>query len=88
MNSALKNIIYNCKQATFLIEKKLAGKITTAETLQLRVHLAGCSVCKIYQQQSMLINNLFVGFNNWDFKLDKTFKKALTERIEKEMNKN
>ncbi|RBQ11914.1 zf-HC2 domain-containing protein [Pedobacter miscanthi] len=88
MRSALKNIIYNCKQATFLIEKRLAGKITTAETLQLRIHLAGCSICKIYQQQSVLINKLFAGFNSEDFKLDKTFKQTLTEQIEKEMNKN
>lgn len=88
MGNALKNIIYNCNQATFLIEKKLAGKITAAETLQLRIHLAGCSICKIYQQQSILINNLFVTFNNGDFKLDQTFKKRLSERIEKEISKN
>ncbi|QDW25692.1 zf-HC2 domain-containing protein [Pedobacter sp. KBS0701] len=88
MKSALKNIIYNCKQATFLIEKKLAGKITAAETLQLHIHLAGCSVCKIYQQQSILINQVFVGLNKEDFKLDEAFKKTLKENIEKEINKN
>ncbi|MFD2584588.1 zf-HC2 domain-containing protein [Pedobacter vanadiisoli] len=88
MTSALKNIIYNCKQATFLIEKRIAGKITAAETLQLHIHLAGCSVCKVYQQQSILINRVFVGFKNTDFKLDEAFKKTLTEKIEKEINKN
>jgi len=88
MTSALRSIIYNCKQATFLIEKRIAGKITAAETLQLHIHLAGCSVCKIYQQQSILINRVFVGFENTDFKLDEAFKKTLTEKIEKEINKN
>lgn len=88
MRSALKNIIYNCKQATFLIEKRIAEKITATETLQLHIHLAGCSVCKIYQQQSILINKVFVGFKNSDFKLDEAFKKALNEKIEKEINKN
>ncbi|WP_316848266.1 hypothetical protein [Pedobacter psychrodurus] len=88
MTSALKNIIYNCKQATFLIEKRIAGKITAAETLQLHVHLTGCSICKIYQKQSVLINKIFVGFQNDDFKLDEAFKKTLTEQIEKEINKN
>ncbi|GGH01589.1 zf-HC2 domain-containing protein [Pedobacter zeae] len=88
MTSALKNIIYNCKQATFLIEKRIAGKITAAETLRLHIHLAGCSVCKVYQQQSILINRIFVGFENTDFKLDEAFKKTLTEKIEKEINKN
>jgi ATP-dependent Clp protease adapter protein ClpS len=88
MTSALRNIIYNCKQATFLIEKRIAGKLTAAETLQLHVHLAGCSVCKIYQQQSLLINRVFLSFENKDFKLDEAFKKALNEKIEKEINKN
>jgi hypothetical protein len=88
MTSALRNIIYNCKQATFLIERRISGKITAAETLKLHVHLAGCSVCKIYQQQSILINSVFIGFERDDFKLDEAFKKTLTEQIEKEMNKN
>jgi hypothetical protein len=88
MASALRNIIYNCKQATFLIEKRITGKITAAETLQLHVHLAGCSVCKIYQQQSILINDVFLTFDRQNFKLDVAFKKTLTEKIKKEINKN
>ncbi|TCD26572.1 zf-HC2 domain-containing protein [Pedobacter psychrodurus] len=88
MTSALKNMIYNCKQATFLIEKRIAGKITAAETLLLHVHLAGCSVCRTYQQQSMLINKVFISFENNDFKLDEAFKKTLIEKIEKEIIKN
>lgn len=88
MMSALRNMINNCKQATFLTEKKIAGKIAAAETLQLQVHLAGCSVCRIYQQQSILINKVFVSFKNNDFKLDEAFKKTLNEQIEKEINKN
>jgi len=88
MNNALKNIIYNCNQATFLIEKKIAGKISAAETLQLRVHLAGCSVCKIYQQQSMLINRLLTGFSTDYFKLDEAFKINLAKKIAEEINKN
>jgi len=88
MTSALRNIIYNCKQATFLIEKRITGKITAAETLQLHVHLKGCSVCKIYQRQSILINKVFSDFENSDVKLDETFKKTLKDKIEKEINKN
>ncbi|MGM9478982.1 hypothetical protein ACS5PU_21345 [Pedobacter sp. GSP4] len=88
MTNALKNIIYNCKQATFLIEKRMTGKITAAETVQLKVHLAGCSVCKLYQEQSMLINRLFTGFPVEGFKLDETFKSNLVKKLEAEINKN
>lgn len=88
MTGALKNIIYNCKQATFLIEKKTAGKITAIETLQLRIHLAGCSYCRTYQQQSFLINRLFTAFPSSELKLDDDFKTSLKLKIEKEINKN
>lgn len=88
MTGALKKIIYNCRQATFLIEKKISGKITAAETLQLKIHLAGCSVCRTYQNQSWLINTLFAGFQFNELKLEEGFKLSLKQRIEKEINKN
>lgn len=87
MKNALKKIIYNCKQATFLIEKRAFGKISAAEALQLQVHLAGCSVCRTFQQQSLLINRLFAGFQPDEFSLDEDFKTGLKQRIKKEMKK-
>jgi len=88
MTEALRNIIYNCKQATFLIEKRILGKITASETLKLQVHLTGCSVCKTFQQQSLLINRLFIGFQPAEMRLDEGFKAMLQAQIEKEINKN
>ena len=54
----LKKIQYNCKKATFLIEKKMIDKLTFREKIELRIHLAGCSVCRLYQQQSEMINEM------------------------------
>jgi len=88
MTGALKKIIYNCKQATFLIEKRMSGKITAPEAVQLQIHLAGCSICRTYQKQSLLINQLFTGFQSDKIKLDDDFKAKLQQRIEKEINKN
>lgn len=88
MTGTLKKIMYNCRQATILIEKKMFGKISAAENIQLQIHLAGCSVCKTYQHQSMLINRLIAGFEANNLKLDDQFKISLKERIESEMNKN
>jgi hypothetical protein len=86
----LKKIQYNCKKATFLIEKKMTDKITFREHIELRIHLVGCSVCRLYEQQSGKINQmvqqLFHG--SADAKLDDKFKKDLQERIEEELNKN
>jgi hypothetical protein len=87
----LKKITHNCKKATFLIEKKLIGRITLREHIELRIHLLGCSVCRVYKKQTGKINEMvrqfFYGSVKIDAGLDDTFKKDLQERIEKELNK-
>jgi hypothetical protein len=90
--SQLKKIQYNCKKATFLIEKKMLSRITFREHIELRIHLMGCSVCRIYGKQSRIINDmvrqLFKSSMPGEAKLDDSFKKELQERIEIELNKN
>ncbi len=88
----LKKIVYNCKQATFLIEKKLIDRLTFRETIELRIHLYGCSVCRVFGKQSQMINimvqQLFRSADNPSIRLDNNFKQELQHRIEEELNKN
>jgi len=90
--NGLKKIQYNCRKATFLIEKKQSEPITIRERLELKIHLAGCSVCRVFEQQSILINkmvkDLFNPEHAHDLKLDEGFKKDLQEMIDEELNKN
>lgn len=89
--NGLKKIVYNCRKATFLIEKKQITPLNMRESLELKIHLAGCSICRIFQQQSILINKmvhqLFTASKHQELKLDDDFKKKLQERIDKEINK-
>ncbi|ATP58221.1 hypothetical protein CPT03_17985 [Pedobacter ginsengisoli] len=88
----LKKIQYNCRKATYLIEKQQIGRITTREKLELKIHLAGCSICKTFQRQSILINhmvrNLFQSSSQTDLKLDEDFKKDLQKRIDQKLGNN
>ncbi len=88
----LKKIIYNCKRATLLIEKKLIDRLTLREKMELRIHLFGCSVCRVFDKQSALINQmvqqLFKSAKDTGTHLDDTFKQELQHRIEDELNKN
>ena len=88
----LKRIIYNCKQATYLIEKKSVGKITFRESIELRIHLYGCGFCRLFSKQSKMINEmvkeLFHGSMQANPKLDDNFKKELQEKIEEELNRH
>ncbi len=90
--SEIKNIAYNCRKATYLIEKQQLGEITIREKLELKIHLAGCSVCRLFQQQSIMINemvkHIFHTSSYHELKLDEDFKKNLQLQIEKKLNKN
>lgn len=89
---ALKKITHNCKQATYLIEKKLIGRLTLREHIFLKIHLFGCGVCRLYQKQTTRINamirQLFRDASKAEVKLDENFKKDMQDRIEEELNKN
>ena len=88
----LKKITHNCKHATFLIEKKLVGRLSFRERIFLKIHLIGCDVCKLYQKQTTrigeMIRELFNSRVAQSPKLDENFKKDLQDRIEEELNKN
>ena len=70
----------------------MLSRITFREHIELRIHLMGCSVCRIYGKQSRIINDmvrqLFKSSMPGEVKLDDSFKRELQERIEIELNKN
>lgn len=89
--SELKKIAYNCRKATFLIEKQQIGKITLQEKLELKIHLAGCSICETFMQQSAVINQMaqkLLHPNQSNIKLEAGFKKELQRRIDDWLKKH
>ncbi|MES2807358.1 MAG: hypothetical protein V4619_01965 [Bacteroidota bacterium] len=89
---SLEKIRYDCKRATFLVERKLIVGLTLREKAELRIHLFGCSVCRIFEKQSKFINKmvqqLFEDSNHAEIHLEESFKQSLQYRIEEELNKN
>lgn len=55
-----------CKEATLLMEKRNAQKISAKENMRLSLHIAICKWCKVYNEKLIL--------------LDKIFRKTLTEK--------
>ncbi len=45
-----------CKKATLLISMKEEGKLSFTQRLQLRMHLSVCSMCKLFEKQSLFIS--------------------------------
>jgi len=87
----LKKIAYNCRKATFLIEKQQIGKISLSEKMELKIHLAGCSICVTFMQQSAVINRMAKKLFQSDcteLKLDEGFKEQLQKQLHKHLNKS
>ena len=88
----IRKIQYNCRHATYLIEKKQHVSLTVKERFQLLIHLSGCSVCRLFQRQSRMINRmmrgLFQASEKEERKLDEDFKRQLQERIEERLNRD
>lgn len=85
----VKKIIYNCRHATLLIEKKQLERLTIREKMELKLHLAGCSVCRLFQRQSIMINkkirSLFQASARKEDVLEDEYKKKLQQQIEEKL---
>ena len=86
----LTKIAYNCRKATLLIEKQQMSRLTMGERVELKIHPTGCSICRMYQQQSIIINKMIKDLFNARYHhrgLDVDFKKSLQDRINKKLLK-
>ena len=81
----IKKIQYNCRHATYLIEKRQHTSLSIRERVELYIHLSGCSVCRLFQQQSRWINltirGLFRSAEGQENKLDDEYKRQLQDKI-------
>lgn len=88
---AIKKIQYNCRHATYLIEKRQHRSLSVKERIQLAIHLSGCSVCRLFQQQSRMINRMIHGLlqspESGSHKLDETVKREMQEKINERLPK-
>lgn len=87
----LRKIQYNCRQATFLIEKRALQKLTFREHIELRIHLAGCGVCRLYRKQSTMIGLMIVQLFQADavreYRLKDDVKQIMQQRIDEKLGK-
>ena len=81
----IKKIQYNCREATYLIEKRQHVRLTIKERLHLVIHLSGCSVCRLFQRQSRMINRMVKGLfgdaASEQRRLDEDFKREMQDKI-------
>jgi hypothetical protein len=86
----ITKIAYNCRKATFLIEKQQIDSITPREKIELKIHLAGCKICRIFEQQSVTINkmvhDLLRNNQHKELTMSDIFKKSMKEKIELRLN--
>jgi hypothetical protein len=82
-------IKYNCRMATFLIEKGHHKPLTIRENVLLRIHLFTCPFCRLYKKQSALlekfISNFFAYKKGQHFNMSAHYKSELNKLIAKKI---
>ncbi len=63
-------MLYTCKKATELLEKSRLVGLSPMEQISLRFHFAVCKPCRVYKQQSAIIEK----------SLDKLFSQKLSDQ--------
>lgn len=81
-----KKIAYNCKHATYLIEKKQITQLSTRERFELKIHLAGCSVCRLFEKQSIFINKMVKQLVPPKYYLPRQLDRSFKDKIQNEIN--
>lgn len=84
LKTTREKIRYNCRKATLLIERKQEVELTPREKMELELHLAGCYICQVYEQQSILVNGLMSKIfkaARLEPRLDDAFKDELKKQI-------
>ncbi len=56
MIKSMDFVMLDCKQATYLVTKKLDGKLSAFESTRLKLHLKTCDFCREYDIQSSKID--------------------------------
>lgn len=87
----IKKIQYDCRHATYLIEKQQETSLTLKERLQLFIHLLGCSVCRLFRKQSRAISqslrSLFQRSASQNHTLNEDVKREMQEKINERLHK-
>jgi hypothetical protein len=76
-------VFITCKEATNFISQKEEGKLPLKKRIDLWIHLAICSMCKLFAKQNKtIINNINGLEENLDASLSDHEKQAMIDRLE------
>ncbi len=79
-------VMLSCEEATYLITKSEMTKVGCIKRMQLKMHLAGCELCRRFKIQSELIDKKLANLEN--IKLNSTAtNKELPKEKKKELQK-
>ena len=78
----------SCKQATYLIEKRIHVPLSFTKRTRLAIHLSLCKLCQAYNEKAIFLDNLLKQRNkkdscNCQFKENEVeqFKEDMKEKI-------
>ena len=79
----MAKVFITCKEATTFISQKEEGKLPFLQRIELWIHLAICSVCKLFvKQNKTIIKNIHGLEENIDASLSEKEKQVIIDKLE------
>jgi hypothetical protein len=75
-------IMLSCEEATLLMTKKQLGNFPLLKSMQLRLHLMSCKLCRRFKIQNETIQKFWKEFDNTDHVLTGEKKEELDHIIQ------
>lgn len=73
-------VMLSCEEATYLITKSEFAKVGCIKRMQLRMHLAGCELCRRFKIQSEIIDKSLNTLENIKLHQEESFSKLSSEK--------
>lgn len=55
-------LVFSCRKATALMDKRSAMELSLKEKLQLKFHLSICKGCRAYEKQSVILQQILTRY--------------------------
>lgn len=81
-------MLLSCKEATFLIEKRVVFPLSFTEKCRLYIHIKMCDLCNVYQHQSKTIEKVVAKWITSDGNPKNVLPPELKKKIIKRIKEN
>ena len=81
----MNSFMLSCEEATLLMTRKQLKKLSIFKSIQLKMHLISCKLCRRFEIQNEIIHNVWDSFTSENTQLSDEKKEVINSEIDAQM---